>query len=750
MRKLVAHWIHRGLQTLPSGSFAILRLLLLVSPLDAPAGDAFWASHIEPLLKDRCAECHNPTKAKSGLDLSSLQTILRGGERGAAVIPGHPDESNLYKFLSSESDPHMPPGERQPLGEDQVALIKKWIQDLPVAASSRITETSTNALAVNSPVLAAQPSLKWKPPSNMPPAQVVDRFLELSWKRDKVEPAKRVDDAGFVRRVYLDLAGRIPTPQEAASFMANDRSIVAMHRNHEPRLPLTRPSGTLSPARSGPLTPSLSPSEGERVPEGRVRGTVVRDKRAQLIDTLLASDEYPRQMREVFDSVLMTRRGAEWEDKRVNQKWFAFLEDAFCRNRPWNEVVRELIVARPEQAEDRGAVWYIYERQNNAQAVAEALAPVVFGVQVKCAQCHDHMVAREIKQAHYWGMVAAFNRSKNVDTPAGPGVAESAIGGFASFANLKKESQPALLTFFNGRKVDEAWPKDGEKETDSPELYLVPPPAKETESQSGKGPRRQRTVKADQPAVPKFSRRVAFADAVTRDNPLLARAMVNRIWAMVFGRGLVHPVDLMDSKHPPSHPELLDWLARDFEKSGYDVKRLIRVLCNTKAYQLDSRTARPGKAKPAAADSFARALDKPLSAEQLFRSLLIATGNQVDAESNIGGRSEKELRRAFVAQFPDVFPAEYNATLFQAMFLSNSPLFDDLLTPRGDNLMARLPALREPEARIRLAFAAVFGREPERDELRECTAHLAAHSPEAGVKQLLWALLSSAEFQLNH
>src|SRR5205085_12687770 len=145
-------------------------------------------------------------------------------------------------------------------------------------------------------------------------------------------------------------------------------------------------------------------------------------------------------------------------------------------------------------------VWYLYERQNNAQAVAESLAPMVFGVQIKCAQCHDHMIAREIKQAHYWGMVAAFNRSKNVDTPNGPGVAESAIGGFVSFANLKKESQPALLTFFNGRKVDEARPKEGEKETDSAELYVVPPPP------GGTGPNRK-NAKADQPAVPRFSRR---------------------------------------------------------------------------------------------------------------------------------------------------------------------------------------------------------------------------------------------------
>lgn len=515
-----------------------------------------------------------------------------------------------------------------------------------------------------------------------------------------MKPARVVDDAGFARRVYLDLAGRIPMPAELDRF-----------------------------ERGG------------------------RDRRARLVDELLSGEEYVTRMREVFDVVLMGRRGDKFEDERQQFGWHAFLEDAFRRNRPWNEVVRELIVARPVGPAEKGAIWYLYERQNNAQAIAEAVAPVVFGLQIKCAQCHDHMIAREIKQAHYWGMVAAFNRCKNVDYPGGKGISESAVGGFVSFANLKKESQPAHLTFFNGRRVDEPWPKPDEKEVDSADKYLVPPPGEKEPAKA--------------PSVPKFSRREALADAVTRDNPLLARAMVNRVWALVFGRGIVHPVELMDSKHAPSHPELLDWLARDFQQSDYDVRRLIRNLMLTRAYQLDSRhgrqaarafsrhgvaLAKSASPKPALAqpDSFSRALDKPLSAEQLYRSLLVATGNQPAADGKVVGREAKDFRRAVVAQFPDLFQTDYNASLQQALFLSNSPLIDDLLKPRGQNLTARLLAMGDPEDRVRAAFLQIFSREPDADELQTATRYLAAHPASDGVREFVWALLTSAEFQVNH
>jgi hypothetical protein len=365
--------------------------------------------------------------------------------------------------------------------------------------------------------------------------------------------------------------------------------------------------------------------------------------------------------------------------------------------------------------------------------MAEAVAPIAFGVSIACAQCHNHPMAHEIKQQNYWGLVAGFNRTANVETDSGPALSESAIGGFVNFTNLKKESQPAILALLNDRTIAEQRPADGVKEQDSDSNYIVPP------SKDKAHPR--------QSAIPKFSRRQAIADAITHDNPLLARAFVNRIWGMLLGRGIVNPVDQMDSQHLPSHPELLAWLASDFEKSGYDIKHLIRTIVLSRTYQLDSSWA---GATPLGSDLFARGLEKPLSAEVLCRSLLAATGH--DAAGDDALPQADALRQALMVPFPSAPAVEYNATLQQAMFLTNNPLFDDLLKPSGKNLTVRLLGLPNNAAIAREAFLEVLGRSPDHDEEARAVAYLDARSerPEAGVRQLEWALLTSAEFLLNH
>ena len=336
------------------------------------------------------------------------------------------------------------------------------------------------------------------------------------------------------------------------------------------------------------------------------------------------------------------------------------------------------------------------------------MAPVVYGTRIDCAQCHDHPLAREIKQAHYWGLVAAFNRSKNVE--GSTGVAESAVGGFMNFTNVKKESQPALVTLLNGRTLPETWPGGGKEEKDKDDNYLDP----------------KAKVR-----VPKYSRREAFAEAATHDNPLLARAFVNRMWAALLGRGIVDPPDQMNARNAPSHPELLDWLAADFAAHGHDVRRVIREMVLSRVYSLGASDAAP--------ECFAGMRERSLSAEQLARSWRVALGIAPQDDG---------LRRAVISALPDVLPKDYNATFQQAQFLSGSAPMTTLLQAGKEGAIGRVAALPDTAARVRESFKSVYGRAPDAAESAQFEAFLRSHTdkPADAVGDLFWALMTSAEF----
>ena len=487
--------------------------------------------------------------------------------------------------------------------------------------------------------------------------EAVDVLVAEGWTQQGLTPAPALSEEVWCRRVVLDLAGRIPTRKETEDFLA-------------------------APA---------------------------AQRRGELVDRLLASKEYAVRMRELWDVFLMGRsKRAGQEDKRKQTGWWTFLETAFGTNRPWNETVRAVLNARAEGAKDKGATWFLYERKNEHQAIAEAVAPIVYGTKIDCAQCHDHPLAREIKQAHYWGLVAAFSRGKNVEGTTG--VAESAIGGFANFTNLKKESQPALVTLLSGRTLSETWPSGDKKEEDSDDKY-VDPKAKVR--------------------VPKYSRREAFAEAATLENPLLAKAFVNRMWAALLGRGIVDPADEINARNVPSHPELLEWLARDFAAGGYNVRQFVRGLVLSRVYALA-----PGEAAP---ETFAAALERPLTGEQIARSWRVAAGLAPDDEA---------LRRAVVGAVPEVLPREYNASFQQAQFFTNAPAVSQLLKPSPGGTLERLVAISDPAERTREAFLAVYGRLPDADEASRALLFQTAREGRQmeAVRDLLWALLSSAEF----
>lgn len=601
----------------------------------APAGE-LWTAKVQPLLDLHCVKCHGPLERKSGLELDTPEAVLKGGDEGPAIVPGRPEESRLYQYLAADSDPHMPP--KKQLSEGDRATIHAWITAMePVAALAKPQEKAARDFAN--------------------PTTAIDTLITEGWKQRGIEPASPISDQVWCRRVYLDLAGRIPTASELQEFL----------------------------------------------------GSSAADKRSQLIERLLASPEYAVRMREVWDALLMGRvKRDRQEDRRKQNGWWEFLERAFRENRPWDATVREILAARPGETENRGASWFLYERRNEHQAIAEAVAPLVYGTRIDCAQCHDHPLAREIKQAHYWGLVAAFNRGKNVE--GGSTVAESAIGGFVNFTNLRKESQPAHIVLLTGRTIDEAWPAADSKETDSDDNYVDP---------------------KEKVRVPKFSRRAAFAEAATRDNPLLARAFVNRTWALLLGRGLAHPADEMNARNAPSHPELLDWLAKDFAANNYDARRVMRGIILSQPYALGT-----GRTPP---DAFASALERPLMAEQLARSWRVAAGLSPNDDA---------FRRAVTSAMPDVMPKEYNATFQQAQFLSYSPAMSGLLQSTPGSTMERMSGQSDLGERVQTAFRAVLAREPDAEEASQARAFIetAASTTTESSRDLLWALMTSAEF----
>jgi hypothetical protein len=511
-------------------------------------------------------------------------------------------------------------------------------------------------------------------PPGLQPTTVIDLLIERRWQDRQITSSPRCSDAAFVRRIYLDVIGRIPTRDEAYRFRDDTES----------------------------------------------------DKRRRLINTLLESPEYGRHMSEVFDAFLMGRRGAEKQRERRNHGWLDYLAHSFNENLAWNEMARDILLARPAGETDRGAVWFLYERKNKHQDIAEAISPGFFGVQIQCAQCHDHPMADEIEQRHYWGLVAFYNRGKNVKTDAGPRIGESAIGGFAKFTDLSGMANDSQLTFLGkSLVVPEIATVDADKEADAADKYVD----------------RDANGREFDPRVPKFSRREQFVEQIVNENPLVARAMVNRLWALLLGRGIVHPVDMMDSNHDPSHPELLDWLARDFVDSGYDIKRLVQQIVFTRTYHLDARPEGDATAQ----DTFAWALQKPLTAESLYRSMLVVIDGSLEAE-------DESALNSFCEVFPEVFPEESVSVLKQSLFLTNNPTLQQIVAARPGSVLRQLQSRDDNQAIVRTAFEATFARQPEEDELIACTEYLSARAENhnAAVRQLIWALLTSAEFRFNH
>ncbi len=520
----------------------------------------------------------------------------------------------------------------------------------------------------------------------------IDQLIAAKATADGVELQPPASDAAFVRRAYLDFAGRIPTVAEARSFL------------DEP-----------------------SP-----------------DKRAKLIDRLLAGDGYPRRMAELFNVMLMERRGE-------NDEWKSFLQQAFSRNAPWDEIARAIVKPNADDEQRRGAAFFMTARLVSEGAMAEVDVPALTrdvgrmfaGVDLQCAQCHDHVNINDYKQRDFQGLHMIFeNVQKRGDTKF-PAIGEKLMTEKQKYSSVFIQTPEETGPVVPGGKEIEITVYEGD------DAYIVPPDKK------------KRT-----PGEPKFSPLGELAGGLaSKENELFRKNIANRLWQVMMGRGLVEPLDFQHANNHPSHPELLDLLADELAAHDFDIQWLLRELALSETYQRTSLL--PGDEDAPPPDTFAVALERQISAEQLFRNVLAATG-ELEARGKSWEAPVEEfeaavrednnlakLQKLFVNTYanPPAEPElEFAPTVEAALFLMHEDRVLKLLQPREGNLIGRLSKLDGSDKIADELFLAILSRPPTDEDRQDVAEYLKKHPDDkpAALSQLAWALLASTEFCVNH
>jgi len=485
--------------------------------------------------------------------------------------------------------------------------------------------------------------------------------------------AAQAGDAEFLRRVYLDLAGRIPSADEARAFFAN--ADVA--------------------------------------------------KREKVIDQLLSSGEYPRRISQVFHVMLMERLGD-------HKEWQKYLQDSFAANKPWDAMAKEMLNPNADDMGTRGAALFFSKRLENygqnpvdVPGMVRDVGRLFMGIDVQCCQCHDHLFVDDYKQEYYQGLFAFVGQAQLRQGESFPAIDEKPLTKKVEFMSVFVKQPKSVGPFLPGLKeVEIPVFANGE------EWEVKPDPQKKI---AGKL---------------KFSSLKLLSEQLpTADNQLFRKNIANRLWWLMMGRGLVHPLDMQHAGNAPSHPELLELLASELAAHKFDMKWLLREIALSKAYQR-SGVAADDAAAEAPRQSYRVAIEKPLSSEQLLASMIVATGESARAKPD-------ELQERFAKAFanpPREPETDFNPTVKAALFYLNDSVVLGWLKPAPDNLAERLAKTMEPNKLAEEMYLAILTRLPSEEEKKDVADYLTKHSAnrDTAIRNLIWSLLASNEFCMNH
>jgi hypothetical protein len=520
-------------------------------------------------------------------------------------------------------------------------------------------------------------------------AAQIDAMLEASLAGSKVKPAEPTSDVEFVRRVYLDLIGKPPTPVQVEAFM------------HD------RPGS----------------------------------RRNNLIDGLLASKGFGENWARYWRDVIRARAPQANPGRVRYDEFVKWLAGQLNGGTPWDEIVGRMLTATG-RVDEEGAASFILAEGADPIELAGEVSRIFLGVQIQCAQCHDHRTDPwKREQFHEF---AAF------------------FAGTKARRGTKPQEKPVVFEVFSQPGVPR---------------YTMPDLAEPTKLIPVKP--RFFLASTEQPVPPGLKahdRRVLAASYVTgQDNPWFARAYVNRVWAVLMGEGFCMPVDDMGPGREMKAGDVLDRLALEWQAGGYDVKWLFRTLMETKAYQRRVRST----ASEAGRTAFAANCSSRLRADQIFDSLAQVLGTDVNnkrpaarkaaaaelkgvagkAKAAAGGDPARALFNLNFGVDPSTPPDEVVGTIPQALVLMNGPMINQGIAYRkgstkggsyqaGSVLGEILDSSPSPRAALDQLYLRVLARRPTPEEARVFNRYLtqSGGNPPEAFEDLFWALINSTEF----
>lgn len=540
-----------------------LRLIALLSgALGALAGPDYLRD-IKPMLARQCVLCHGPTALKGKLRLDTAAGALQGGEHGPAVIPGKPDQSLLLQVIQGQhSEIGRMPLKRPPLDSSQVQQLREWI----AAGAPAPADEPPSPDRHWSFVPPREPAIPAVPGALHP----IDAFIRQRQNAENMKASPEAEPATLLRRLTLDLTGLPPTTAEIDAFLTDT------HPNRYERV-VERLLG--------------SPHHGERWARWWLDAARYADSNGYSVDGLRTAWPWRDWVTRAFNADLPFDTFTRWQiagDLLPGEGTDAVIASAFHRNTQINHEGG----IDPEQFRLEAIV----DRVNTT-------ATVWLGVSLGCAQCHDHKFD-PFTQRDYYALFAFFNSTENDGHGAATGPTLDRPSPAETEALQKWEGELRRLetaaTAAGGspaaqdrQKELDAWKKKRPATTRVLVMRELAQPRETVVFIKGDFTRPGAPVTAATPATltrptapPARDRRDLAQWLVAPENPLTARVLVNRVWQVYFGRGLVETEnDFGTMGSEPSHPELLDWLATDLVRSGWSLKHLHRRIVTSATYR---------------------------------------------------------------------------------------------------------------------------------------------------------------------